>query len=314
MTKQAIGLLLLCVVLASAGGCGVCQAILYEPFGPGTTCDSRRCGLNACGDACGPVWEEPCGPGPWRREFGVRGALAEPCDEGCCPECGEVCCRRRCGIVRGPLSFVFALFTAGTYQGCGFGNRGGCGERYWGDWYSNPPECRDPCDCYGNFTGGCSGCGGYEGTMPAGMAGPYEEGGMAPQAGGCRSCGQGAVSSQTYGSPRYSPQYASRTQRYPSQYASGVHGRPSQYATRAPGYSSQYASGASGYPAQYAGQNPAQYSARAQRYPSQSPSKPNASGTYAPRLISTTDRVVKPATSERTPHLAQPLQTETRQE
>ncbi len=221
-------------------------------------------------------------------------------------ECGEVPCRRHCGIVRGPLSFVFALFTAGTYRGCGFGDRGGCGERYWGDWYSDLPECSDPCDRYGNFTGGCSNCGGYEGTMPAGMAGPYQEGGMAPQPGGCRSCGQGAVASQSYGSPRYSPQYASRTQRYPSQYASGAQGYPSQTPVRAQGYSAQYASGASGYPSQY--------QARTQRYPSQSASGPNASGTYAPRLISTTDRVVKPATSERTPHLAQPLPTETRQE
>ena len=34
-----------------------------------------------------------------------------------------------------------------------------CGERYWGDFYSDPPDCWDPCDCHGNFTGGgCHSC------------------------------------------------------------------------------------------------------------------------------------------------------------
>ena len=30
----------------------------------------------------------------------------------------------------------------------------GCGEMYWGDWISDPPDCCDPCDNCGNFTGG----------------------------------------------------------------------------------------------------------------------------------------------------------------
>jgi len=36
-----------------------------------------------------------------------------------------------------------------------------CGERYWGDFYSDPPDIWDPCDCYGNYTGrGCQNCAG----------------------------------------------------------------------------------------------------------------------------------------------------------
>jgi hypothetical protein len=36
-----------------------------------------------------------------------------------------------------------------------------CGERYWGDFYSDPPDCWDPCDHCGNYTGGgCHNCGG----------------------------------------------------------------------------------------------------------------------------------------------------------
>jgi hypothetical protein len=30
----------------------------------------------------------------------------------------------------------------------------GCGEIYWGEWISDPPDCCDPCDqCYGQWTG-----------------------------------------------------------------------------------------------------------------------------------------------------------------
>jgi hypothetical protein len=28
-----------------------------------------------------------------------------------------------------------------------------CGEFYWHEWFSHKPECCDPCDCCGNFTG-----------------------------------------------------------------------------------------------------------------------------------------------------------------
>jgi hypothetical protein len=42
-----------------------------------------------------------------------------------------------------------------------------CGERYWGEFYSDRPDCGDPCDEYGNWIGrgrwhgrgGCSTCG-----------------------------------------------------------------------------------------------------------------------------------------------------------
>lgn len=290
MTKQAIGLVFLLGILAAASGCNVMHAIAYDPFGTWASCDGGRCGPRGCDGACGPICEEPCGPGPFRRGYGVRGAIAEPCEDGSCEECGEVPCRRHCGIIRGPLSLIFSVLGAGDYRDCGSGQScSGCGERYWGDWYSDPPDWLDPCDCRGNFTGGCSGCGGYGGEVAAGMAGQYEEAVATPQPGGCRSCGQGGVSSQAYGSPRHSPQYAARTQRSPSQHASVAQGDPAQYPARNQGYSSQY-------------------SARAQRYPSRTSSPPYSSGSYSPRLISTTDRVVKPATTEQTPHLAQPLQ------
>jgi hypothetical protein len=57
------------------------------------------------------------------------------------------------------LSCLFALFTPGYW--CGRS----CGERYWGDFYSDPPDCWDPCDRHGNYMGGgCRNCGGNGGN------------------------------------------------------------------------------------------------------------------------------------------------------
>ena len=301
MTKQAIGLFLLSGVLAASCGCNVFRAIVYDPFGPNTLCDARRGGLNRGGDACGTACEEPCGPGLLRGRCGLRGAVVAPCDEGGCGECGELPCRCRRGIIRGPLSFVFALFGAGTYRGCGLGEaRNGCGERYWGDWYSDPPECSDPCDCHGNFTGGgYSRCEGRGGDAPAGMPSQYDDAGMAPRSGGCRNCGQGGYTSRSSGESRHPAQYSNgnsnATQRYPAPYASGTPRYPAQYSNAAQRYPARYASGS-------------------QRYPSQYSSSPYSSGTYAPRLMSTPDRVVRPATAEQAPRLAQPQWAEVREE
>ncbi len=33
----------------------------------------------------------------------------------------------------------------------------GCGELYISDWHNYPPDCQDPCDCHGNYTGGGNG-------------------------------------------------------------------------------------------------------------------------------------------------------------
>jgi hypothetical protein len=50
---------------------------------------------------------------------------------------------------------VFALLFGGYWCGPS------CGERYWGDFYSDSPDCWDPCDGSGNYTGGrCRNCGG----------------------------------------------------------------------------------------------------------------------------------------------------------
>jgi len=285
MTKQAIGLFLF-AVLASAGGCNVCRAILYDPFGPNTMCDARRCGpLRRGCQTCGPVCDEPCGPV-------VGGGYAvEPCDDGGCGYCGEVGCYGRCRpILRGPVGFLFRLFGFGPYGGCD-----GCGERYWGDWYGDPPDCNDPCDYYGNYMGGgCSTCGG--GGMAAGIPSGYEGPAVSSGGGGCRSCGQGGTAMQSRGATRYPAQYASSPQMSPTQGAPtngwvSAQRSPNRYpSTRSPRTAAQYASG------------------------SPHPAAQQGAGPYAPRLISTTDRAATPATPEQGPRLAQPQRADVWQE
>ena len=140
--KQAI---LVCMVsgvlLAGAGCCGF-QSTLYEPFGPGTGCDPTHCGNATCGPACGPA----CGP--------TRGTACGPACGPACDTCGDPCdetCGQPCYSHCGPLSWLFAIFT------CGYPDNG-CGEVYWGDFHGDPPDCCDPCDRCGNWTGGAGAC------------------------------------------------------------------------------------------------------------------------------------------------------------
>ena len=153
-------------LLASNTGCGLFRAAFcYRP------CVSRGdCGPctddGACGDGCGS-----CGVVARHRGCGGCGTCGE-CDP-CADPCGSGCYARPWH--RGPLSCVFALFNPETW--CG----GGCGERYWGDFYNDPPDCQDPCDGYGNYAGGgCRTCGGSTSGYTTARA-----------KGGCRSCGGG---------------------------------------------------------------------------------------------------------------------------
>jgi hypothetical protein len=181
MVQRAAIVLFVGGLLASAGGCGVIHALVYEPFGPNSLCDATHCDDGSCGSCAasvGPEEEAGCGAavvrGRWcrvHRVFGCR-VCADAC-ESCGEPCGEVYdCRRP-----GPLTWLFGLLRCATFCGSG------CGPRYWGDWYGDPPDCCDPCDNYGNFTGGsgggCSNCGGAPQYAAAGA-----------RAATCSSCGQ----------------------------------------------------------------------------------------------------------------------------
>ena len=188
--KRIVKRLILCGLLggllATTTGCGLFQAIFcYRPCVMRGDCDAAFAGAS-CEEDCDPT----CGP----MQRPVRGLAYAPrrarayadCDVGCDVECGRPCrrpncrncspcgdpCADPCGECcygrcwhRGPLSCVFALFMRGCWWGPS------CGERYWGDFYSDSPDCWDPCDGYGNYTGGgnggrCRSCGGgYDSGM-----------------------------------------------------------------------------------------------------------------------------------------------------
>ena len=286
MMKRAAFLLLTAGLLSTTSGCGVIHALIYCPFGDGgpvlrqgcccegpcgPTCGPRGACQAPCGPACGPTCGPTCGPacGP---------ACAPTCGPACVPTCGPACgptcgsCEAPCGPACGPCSCA----VCGPHRACCDGdccNGGGvhplrwlcglfdwhcdcgCGEKYWGDW-SDPPDCRDPCDRCGHYVGR-GGCNGGCAPGPAYPAGAIEYGPpiddasvanrprqVAPQPD--RGVAQGDPSTSTL-------RVASRPQ-----YAPSAYGPPQQpvYRTYQGQYQNQY-QGQPQYQAQpqYPGQN-----------------------------------------------------------
>jgi hypothetical protein len=140
-----LGVLFAAIANAEAASCGC---------GGGSACG---CGGSGCdGNACQSQSNCPCSDSdclgdcgyPYRWRPGVR-AACDPCAE--CGPCRPMTCHDK--TYCGPLTPLFALFTRNSWCGTG------CGERYWGDFYGDPPDWCDPCDRCGNFTGGCNSCG-----------------------------------------------------------------------------------------------------------------------------------------------------------
>ncbi len=110
----------------------------------------------------------------WVLLVGASALLAGGC---CCPDmCGSGCGP---GGGKGSLfcrpyeqrmadSNVYECGTCCPTVGCGGGIKGwlynqatgckGCGDIYWGEWISDPPDCCDPCDQCGGFTGSGGDC------------------------------------------------------------------------------------------------------------------------------------------------------------
>lgn len=168
MMKRMMLLAILTAVAAGAGCCGVCRPHPLRPFWP--PCDPTYC-CEPCGPECAP----PCG--------------AE-CETACEPACGPPA-----GPHYGPLSWFFRRV---QWSRC-FGVAG-CGETYWGDWRDQPPDCCDPCDRCGNWTGGAGRGTGYSSMYPGGAYGygaddaAYDHAqGQAAMPGAnpaCQDCGQ----------------------------------------------------------------------------------------------------------------------------
>ncbi len=214
MIQRAAIILFVGGLLASAGGCGVIHALVYEPFGPNSLCDATHCQDGSCGSCAAfvaPAEEAGCGVatgprGPRCRVHRVFGCRV--CANACEP-CGETCgdvydCRRP-----GPLTWLFGFLRCGTFCGSG------CGERYWGDWYGDPPDGCDPCDNYGNFTGGSNG-GSNGGCSSCGGAPEYAA--STARRATCSQCGQSVAGTPTKSAkPGASAYAAARSPRIVSQ-------------------------------------------------------------------------------------------------
>jgi len=119
------------------------------------------------------------------------GDCGVPCDGGCgaCGPCGGPVCWQH--------PFLAALFHPIQWTGC---SRGGCGELYLGDFHSNPPDCCDPCDRCGQWTGGGPVMDYAAGPMMDYSTGPAmvsPPAAPAAPASGCPNCGKSHASVRT---------------------------------------------------------------------------------------------------------------------
>jgi len=170
--KRVILSIMLGGVSAAGIGCADLNTLVYRPIGSRPMCDMDHCGGRcgpgcetdcgpACGPGCGLTCEPDCGPtcgcdcGP-PCEVDCGPTCGDTCGSSCGPTCGPPCC---CCRQIGPIvSLLHCVLNPETWCGSS------CGEKYWGDFYSDPPDCCDPCDWRGNFTpvhveGFIDGCG-----------------------------------------------------------------------------------------------------------------------------------------------------------
>jgi hypothetical protein len=156
MSKHALIVLLVSAAMAATSGC--CGPMFCPSTGLFAICDPTYCCDDACGaqggcaeceagPACGPCGGAPvdanCEP--------CCEACGDACSGSCCDACSGSCCDTTCGpnwFLWGPFYWLFGV------GGWGCSNSG-CGEFYWSDFHSEPPDCCDPCDRCGNWTGGC---------------------------------------------------------------------------------------------------------------------------------------------------------------
>ncbi len=160
------------------------------PICPCTDCGGCGCGVDSstCGCGCGGCCEASCGCG-----------CGDCCEPTCGCGCGDSC---DCGPSYGGCCFGSCCGRLlGLIDRCCCGCSGCSGDMYWSEWHNDPPCCHDPCDCYGNWSGGGCGCGG--GGCCSGNGGycePYEHA-------YCPSCSNGYGPSRGYNNGGY---YAGR--------------------------------------------------------------------------------------------------------
>lgn len=78
------------------------------------------------------------------------GCMSIECVGTGCGDCSDPC--GGCGPRPIPRNLCDDMCQVRRSVVCG----GGCGEVYYGEWTSTPPDCADPCDpCSGDWVGGC---------------------------------------------------------------------------------------------------------------------------------------------------------------
>lgn len=119
------------VVIAACGGCccGLGYPRPWRAWWP--PCDPTQCEEGYGDSGCETTANCPTGP----TDMACQGCLPGPALP---PP----------SYYPGPLSWLFARLTWPYAPGFA-----GCGERYWSPWVSDPPDCCDPCDGYGQWTG-----------------------------------------------------------------------------------------------------------------------------------------------------------------
>ena len=138
IARFAFGLAAMLLVMSSAVSAQACDQCGGGHSHHGVSVGVVSSGCSSCGKCrspeClnGPSKCRTCGPSPERID--------------CCNPCGSGRTVFGCGW-RTWDWFGFWTCTGGC------GTEGGCGEIYRGDYASDPPECCDPCDGYGNWVG-----------------------------------------------------------------------------------------------------------------------------------------------------------------
>jgi hypothetical protein len=160
-----------CGAAACGDSCGSCcsgvngRGYAFQKFkGCECGCDNfptKHCVGDSCGGSCEPGCgcEATCG---CEASCGCEPACGTEVGCGCEPACGcaEPCgcgtascgtCGRNCRAKAGER---WARFVGCMHKSlCGTGCSGCDGEIYWSEWYNDPPQCCDPCNQCGQWTG-----------------------------------------------------------------------------------------------------------------------------------------------------------------
>lgn len=269
--------LLLCAVAAALqglAGCCTCTPWVHEPFGPYTGCDPANCtdcggcGSPFCTSGCGPC-DVACGPCEVVDDCG-------PCEVGggyspYGPDCGY------CGP-GGVLSFVGRVL--GLSWPCG-----GCSsDVYYGDFHSYPPDCCDPCDRCGNWTGYAG-----EPIVDHPLA-DVPRGHYAPRGSSVATRSPGLL--REWAGPAPQPQMAQ-----PQQVVRSAPAQPAPRVVQQTQAARPTATRTAQATRMVRSAPPVQSSGNMRALASGPMPSPPHSDVYPPKLISVTDEVVKPATA-----------------